>query len=95
MTSDHAEDSESRTPSDGHRIAPEPREVFSYRFRKLSEEHGILESTGAGTSLKPGDKIEVLPSHCCTTINLHDRWYGIRDDGVEAIWDIAGRGRPW
>ena len=69
--------------------------IEGIRFRKLSEEHGILESTGAGTSLKPGDKIEVLPSHCCTTINLHDKWYGIRDGRVEAIWDIAGRGRSW
>ena len=26
-------------------------------------------------ALKPGDKIELLPTHCCTTVNLHDRYY--------------------
>lgn len=72
---------------------PEVSGIEGIRFRKLSEEHGILESTGPRIRLKPGDKIEVIPSHCCTTINLHDKVYGIRDDGVEAIWDIAGRGR--
>ncbi len=59
--------------------------------KKLSEEHGALELTD-GVSLCPGDKIELIPSHGCTTINLHDQFYALRHGVVEAIWPIAARG---
>jgi len=59
----------------------------------LSEEHGKLELEGEARSLRVGDKIEFLPSHCCTTINLHDYFYGVRDGRLEAVWEIAGRGK--
>jgi len=58
---------------------------------KLSEEHGALALTEAA-SLRPGDKIELIPSHGCTTINLHDHFYALRNGVVEAIWPIAARG---
>jgi D-serine deaminase-like pyridoxal phosphate-dependent protein len=58
---------------------------------KLSEEHGIL-STDDGLGLCPGEKLELIPSHGCTTINLHDQFYALRNDTVEAIWPIAARG---
>ena len=57
----------------------------------LSEEHGHLYLEDADP--KVGDKVELIPSHCCTTINLHDRFYACRGDRVEAIWPIAGRGK--
>ena len=59
----------------------------------LSEEHGKIEVSTGDFDLKPGDKLEILPSHCCTTVNLHDKSYGIRDDIVECCWDIAARGK--
>lgn len=74
---------------------PQVSGIDDIRFRGLSEEHGILESTGPGIRLRPSDKIEVIPSHCCTTINLHDKVYVIRDDEVQAIWDVAARGTAW
>lgn len=58
---------------------------------RLSEEHGILQ-LGPGVHLCPGEKIEFIPSHGCTTINLHEQFYAIRDGVVEAIWPIAARG---
>jgi D-serine deaminase-like pyridoxal phosphate-dependent protein len=58
---------------------------------KLSEEHGILEVSGEA-DLRPGDKLEIIPSHGCTTINLHEHYYALRDGVVEAIWPIAARG---
>ncbi len=58
----------------------------------LSEEHGRFEIVGE-ISLKPGDTIELIPTHCCTTVNLHDRYYGIRNGVVETIWPIAARGK--
>ncbi len=60
---------------------------------RLSEEHGNLDVSNAELDLKLGDKIELIPTHCCTTINLHDKFYGIRNGKLETIWDIAGRGK--
>jgi len=57
----------------------------------LSEEHGHLYLEDADP--KVGDKVELIPSHCCTTINLHDRYYACRGDRLEAVWPIAGRGK--
>jgi D-serine deaminase-like pyridoxal phosphate-dependent protein len=59
----------------------------------LSEEHVRIEDKSGRCSLKVGDKIELIPNHVCTTVNLHDRFYGMRKGKVEAIWPIAARGR--
>jgi len=58
----------------------------------LSEEHGMI-AVDPKNDLRVGDKIELIPSHCCTTVNLHDEYYGIRDDCVEVIWPISARGK--
>ena len=62
------------------------------KVARLSEEHAVL-SLDPGVLLAPGDRVELIPSHGCTTVNLHDRFYAVRDGQVEAIWPIAGRGR--
>lgn len=58
----------------------------------LSEEHGALKRVD-GPPLKIGDKIEIVPNHGCTTINLHDQYHVIRDGRLEAIWPISARGK--
>jgi 3-hydroxy-D-aspartate aldolase len=58
---------------------------------KANEEHGIIPDPAG--ALRYGQKIEYLPSHCCTTVNLHDRYYCVRGGNLEAVWPIAGRGR--
>jgi D-serine deaminase-like pyridoxal phosphate-dependent protein len=59
----------------------------------LHEEHGILEVDPTRTQLQVGERVELIPSHVCTTVNLHDRYYALRDDRLEAIWPITGRGK--
>jgi len=59
----------------------------------LSEEHGKLLLTGDASRLRIGDKVELLPSHGCTTINLHDQFVITQDDEVQEIWRIEGRGK--
>lgn len=71
---------------------PQPVGSEGLEMAGLSEEHGKLNAD-ASVSLTPGDKLEILPTHCCTTVNLHDRYYGIRDGIVESVWDIAARGK--
>ena len=58
---------------------------------KFSEEHSALKRID-GEPLKPGDTVELIPSHGCTTINLHDYYVVTRKDAVEAVWPIAARG---
>ncbi len=56
------------------------------------DEHSLV--TGAAASaLKVGSKIELIPSHCDTTVNLYDRYHVIRNGVVDAIWPVAARGR--
>lgn len=59
----------------------------------LSEEHGRLRSLGGECRVVPGDVIEFIPGHGCTTMNLHDQIYAVRDGRLEAIWPIAARGK--
>ena len=72
---------------------PEVKDIDGVELTSLSEEHGKLNLNDSGADLKPGDKLELIPSHGCTTINLHDKFYGIRAGRLESIWDIAGRGK--
>ena len=62
------------------------------KLTALAEEHGIIQFEEPESRLRVGDKIELIPSHGCTTINLHDSYYAIRKGLLEAIWPITGRG---
>jgi len=63
-----------------------------WALTRLSEEHGTLTRQEGGQPQRPGDRVEIAPSHGCTTINLHDAYTVTRKDVVEAAWPIAGRG---
>jgi D-serine deaminase-like pyridoxal phosphate-dependent protein len=56
----------------------------------LSEEHGHLQ--GDLYRLKVGDKLEFIPSHCCTTTSRYDKAYVVSGDDVVAEWPILARG---
>jgi len=61
-----------------------------WTMRKLNEEHGYVEIDGP---VRVGEKVWVVPSHCCATVNLHDEiWYG-RGGRVEGSWQVAARGK--
>jgi D-serine deaminase-like pyridoxal phosphate-dependent protein len=61
-------------------------------YERASEEHGRLR-VETGTGLRVGGKIELLVTHCCTNTNLYDRFHCLRDGRLEAVWNIAARGR--
>ncbi|MDE0184248.1 MAG: DSD1 family PLP-dependent enzyme [Candidatus Poribacteria bacterium] len=71
---------------------PQPAGIAGLEMIGLSEEHGKMTAQG-DVNLQPGDKIEIVPTHCCTTVNLHNRYYALRNDTVESIWEITARGR--
>ncbi len=61
----------------------------------IHEEHTCLVELEESTKkqLKVGEKIEMIPSHGCTTISMHDYFYGVRNGTVESIWSIEARGK--
>ncbi len=60
---------------------------------KLNEEHGFLDLSNAELKLRVGDRVEVIPNHCCTTVNLHDELVAVRKGEVVETWRIAARGK--
>ena len=58
--------------------------------RKLAEEHTIVECTRPPAV---GTRREVLPAHCCATMNLHRSCVAHRGGLVEAHWPIEASGR--
>ena len=61
-------------------------------WERFMEEHGVLLLTGEARHLRVGDKIELVPGHGCTTINLHDRFHVMKDGHLVALWSVAAHG---
>jgi D-serine deaminase-like pyridoxal phosphate-dependent protein len=61
------------------------------RVTRLSEEHTNVDSTDP--SVRIGDRVEVIPAHCCATMNLHRNGLAVRGGKVEALWPIEASGR--
>jgi D-serine deaminase-like pyridoxal phosphate-dependent protein len=76
---------------------PEIENRPGVRYLRGSDEHGSIAVDPAEQDrpLNVGDVISLLPSHICTTINLHDVLVGVRNGIVEAIYPIEARGHVW
>ncbi len=64
----------------------------SSRIEKLSEEHGVV-AVADGESFRVGERVRILPNHACVVANLHDCLVGVSGDRVEAVLEVAARGR--
>lgn len=60
---------------------------------RVSAEHCELKLAGESQNLKIGDKVELVPGYADFTTVLHDSFYGFRDDRLEVVWPILGRGK--
>jgi D-serine deaminase-like pyridoxal phosphate-dependent protein len=58
----------------------------------MNEEHAVGQRTGAD-DVAIGDRLEVIPLHVCSTVNMFDEAFGVRDGEVVRTLPIAGRGR--
>jgi D-serine deaminase-like pyridoxal phosphate-dependent protein len=58
---------------------------------KLSEEHTRVDS--ADPAIRVGSRVEVIPTHCCATMNLHRNCVAVRGGRVEVYWPIEASGR--
>ena len=59
----------------------------------MSVEHGHVDVSECSHRFKVGEQLSVIPLHQGMTSNLHNELVGIRDNTVETIWKIAGRGK--
>jgi D-serine deaminase-like pyridoxal phosphate-dependent protein len=72
---------------------PQPLGTEAVSVAYLSEEHGVLTvEDPKAVAWRPGDQVVFRPSHCCTTVNLHDRLYVVEDGTLVAVWSISARG---
>lgn len=58
----------------------------------LYEEHGVCTAVD-GPAPKLGERLELVPNHACTCVNLHDALVGVRDGIVEEVYPVQARGR--
>ncbi len=58
----------------------------------MNEEHGVLERIN-GDLLSIGDKVEIVPSHSCTTTNLYDNFFVCQNGKLIDVWAISARGK--
>lgn len=69
-----------------------------WTMTKMNEEHGyvsIAHNSDGGEGPKPkiGEKVWVVPSHVCSTVNMHDEIFYGREGRVEGSWKVTARGR--
>jgi D-serine deaminase-like pyridoxal phosphate-dependent protein len=62
-------------------------------YAPAGDEHGKLLCEDESLLPPLGARVELVPSHCDTTVNLHDYLFALRGGRVEAVWAIPGRGR--
>lgn len=63
-----------------------------FDYNAGSDEFGSITFTEARKEWKMGDRMELIVPHCDPAVNLYDYMYAIRNDRVEAVWEITARG---
>lgn len=58
----------------------------------LSEEHGHVDFSACARKPEIGERVSIIPNHCCTVTSLLDEVVGARGDQVEVTWKVAARG---
>jgi D-serine deaminase-like pyridoxal phosphate-dependent protein len=76
---------------------PEPFDLGGVSYTGPSDEHGVLDISGANAPVVLGQKVRLIPGHCDPTVNLHDWYVCVRgmsgpDAVVEDVWPVAARG---
>jgi D-serine deaminase-like pyridoxal phosphate-dependent protein len=62
------------------------------KIRALSEEHGHVDFSACAHKPEIGERVTVIPNHCCTVTSLFDEVIGMRNDIVEVTWQVVARG---
>jgi D-serine deaminase-like pyridoxal phosphate-dependent protein len=62
------------------------------RLYQLSEEHGFVDFSECAQQPAIGDRVTVIPNHCCSVTNLFNEIVAVRGGTVETTWPVAARG---
>jgi D-serine deaminase-like pyridoxal phosphate-dependent protein len=62
------------------------------RLYGLSEEHGHVDFANCPTKPQIGERVSIIPNHCCLVTNLFNEIVAMRNNEVEVIWPVAARG---
>lgn len=60
---------------------------------ELFDEHGLIYNKEYSKRIQIGDKIEIIPSHICPTVNLYDYTYLISNNKIIDKLPIEARGK--
>ena len=58
----------------------------------LSEEHGHVDFSACEHKPEIGERLTIIPNHCCTVTSMFDEVVGARSGKVEVIWQVTARG---
>lgn len=58
---------------------------------RMNEEHGMLTSDQGPTRLRVGQKLELIPIHVCTALNLQNQVY-LLENGKLSLQRVDARG---
>jgi D-serine deaminase-like pyridoxal phosphate-dependent protein len=58
----------------------------------LSEEHAVIQAKSGSVALEVGQKLELIPYHICTMIDLWEQIHLCNGDAIIAILDVEARG---
>lgn len=58
----------------------------------MSDEHGVIR-VPEKSGMQLGDKVRIIPTHICPTVNLYDEAFAERNGRVETVWPVTARGR--
>ncbi len=70
---------------------PAAKDVPGASVLFLADEHALI-TIPQQSDIRPGDAIQLWPSHIDPTINLHDILYAVEKDRVVGAWPVAARG---
>jgi D-serine deaminase-like pyridoxal phosphate-dependent protein len=73
--------------------APRVKNLPGSEVVSFSSEEHMKISVPQDSVIQVGDRIEIIPSHGCTTSNLYSEFVVYRNGLVQAAWPIEGRGK--
>jgi D-serine deaminase-like pyridoxal phosphate-dependent protein len=62
-------------------------------IHQLSEEHGWVDFSACAAKPPIGERVRVIPNHCCVANNCFREVVGVRNGEVEVVWPVAAHGR--
>ena len=67
-------------------------DVPDARIVALSEHHATIRLPGAETVPELGSILRLIPNHVCSSVNLADELFVVRDDVIVGTWTVSARG---